>query len=221
MTWTCCADILWSVLTRGSTLTSFNVFVNSIQPLISCEDYLNSPVEKRCCCHISGVGKKRITPEHLHLPCRTLRSLRRIKRDANTDGRSTHRLRSRMLVRPKPLPSIAGSRSNPLPESLTWCPPCRKEMPDLDALYQRFAARGFVVFGISDEEKQKVEPFIREHKVSFPVLLDPGRKVNDAFVVEGIPKSFVYDREGKLVAQSIDMRTRNQFQQMLAEAGLK
>ena len=40
-------------------------------------------------------------------------------------------------------------------------------------------------------------------------------------MVEGIPKSFVYDREGKLVAQSIDMRTRNQFQEMLAEAGLE
>jgi len=103
----------------------------------------------------------------------------------------------------------------------TWCPPCRKEMPDLDALYRRFAAKGFVVLGISDEEKQKVEPFIREHKVTFPVLLDPGRKVNDAFVVEGIPKSFVYDRDGKLVAQSIDMRTQKQFLEMLGKAGLE
>lgn len=103
----------------------------------------------------------------------------------------------------------------------TWCPPCRKEMPDLDALYQRFAAKGFVVLGISDEERSKVEPFIRERKVSFPVLLDSGRKVNDQFIVEGIPKSFVYDRDGKLVAQSIDMRTRKQFLEMLAKAGLE
>jgi peroxiredoxin len=103
----------------------------------------------------------------------------------------------------------------------TWCPPCRKEMPDLEALYARFAAKGFVVLGISDEEAAKVEPFIRERKVSFPVLLDPGRKVNDMFVVEGIPKSFVYDRDGKLVAQSIDMRTQKQFLEMLAKAGLE
>jgi len=103
----------------------------------------------------------------------------------------------------------------------TWCPPCRKEMPDLDALYQRFSAKGFVVLGISDEERQKVEPFIRERKVSFPVLLDPGRKVNEMFVVEGIPKSFVYDREGKLVSQSIDMRTQKQFLEMLGKAGLQ
>jgi peroxiredoxin len=103
----------------------------------------------------------------------------------------------------------------------TWCPPCRKEMPDLEALYKRFSAKGFVVLGISDEEATKVAPFIRERKVSFPVLLDPGRKVNAMFVVEGIPKSFVYDREGKLVAQSIDMRTQKQFLQMLAKAGLE
>jgi len=103
----------------------------------------------------------------------------------------------------------------------TWCPPCRKEMPDLDALYGRFAAKGFVVLGISDEEADKVAPFIREHKVSFPVLLDPKSKVHEMFVVEGIPKSFVYDREGKLVAQSIDMRTQKQFLEMLAKAGLE
>ena len=102
----------------------------------------------------------------------------------------------------------------------TWCPPCRKEMPDLEALYARFASKGFVVLGISDEEAATAEPFIRERKVSFPVLLDPGRKVNEMFVVEGIPKSFVYDREGKLVAQSIDMRTQKQFLGMLAKAGL-
>ena len=103
----------------------------------------------------------------------------------------------------------------------TWCPPCRKEMPDLEALYGRFGSKGFVVLGISDEEATKVEPFIRERKISFPVLLDSGRKVNEMFVVEGIPKSFVYDREGKLVAQSIDMRTRKQFLEMLGKAGLE
>jgi len=102
----------------------------------------------------------------------------------------------------------------------TWCPPCRKEMPDLETLYERFSSEGLVVLAISDEEAAKIEPFIRERKFSFPVLLDPGRKVNELYQVEGIPKSFVYDRDGKLVAQSIDMRTRGQFQEMLAQAGL-
>lgn len=103
----------------------------------------------------------------------------------------------------------------------TWCPPCRKEMPDLELLQQRFRDQGFVVLAISDEEQGKVRPFITERKITYPVLLDSGRKVNDLFQVEGIPKSFVYDRDGKLVAQSIDMRTQKQFLQMLSQAGLR
>jgi peroxiredoxin len=102
----------------------------------------------------------------------------------------------------------------------TWCPPCRKEMPDLEALYQRLAPRGLVVLAVSDEEAAKVEPFITEHHFSYPILLDPGRKVNDIFHVEGIPRSFVYDREGRLVAEAMDMRTQKQFLEMLAQAGM-
>ncbi|MGA2904960.1 MAG: TlpA disulfide reductase family protein [Candidatus Korobacteraceae bacterium] len=104
----------------------------------------------------------------------------------------------------------------------TWCPPCQKEMPDLDALYKRFQDQGFVILAISeDEETGKVAPFIAERKISYPILLDPGQKVNNLFQVDGIPKSFVYDRDGKLVAQSIDMRTQRQFLEMLAQAGLR
>ena len=104
----------------------------------------------------------------------------------------------------------------------TWCPPCRKEMPDLEALYKRFQDQGFVILAISeDEETDKVKPFITERKISYPILLDPGQKVNSMFQVDGIPKSFVYNREGKLVAQSIDMRTQRQFLEMLAQAGLQ
>jgi peroxiredoxin len=103
----------------------------------------------------------------------------------------------------------------------TWCAPCRKEMPDLDALYKRFQPQGLVILAISDEDAAKVQPFITEKKTTYPVLLDTGSKVTKLFGVDGIPKTFVYDRAGKLVAQSIDMRTRGQFLEMLAEAGVK
>jgi peroxiredoxin len=103
----------------------------------------------------------------------------------------------------------------------TWCPPCRKEMPDLDALYKRFKDQGLIILAISDENADKVTPFLAAHGVSYPILLDPGRKVNEEFHVEGIPKSFVYDRAGNLVAQSIDMRTQAQFLAMLSKAGLQ
>jgi peroxiredoxin len=103
----------------------------------------------------------------------------------------------------------------------TWCPPCRKEMPDLSALYDRFKDQGFVILGISAEDADKVKPFIGEHPVSYPILLDPKGQVHKQFRIYGIPMSFVYDRSGKLVAESIDMRTQRQFLQMVSQAGIQ
>lgn len=103
----------------------------------------------------------------------------------------------------------------------TWCPPCRKELPDLEALHKRYKDQGFVMLGISDEEEAKVKPFVEQQKLTYPMLLDPGRKVNTEFRVQGIPRSLVYDRKGKLVAQAIDMRTPKQLSAMLARAGLR
>jgi peroxiredoxin len=103
----------------------------------------------------------------------------------------------------------------------TWCPPCRKEMPDLESLYLQFKNQGLVVLAISDESAVKVNKFLAARSFTYPVLLDPSRKVNQTFLIEGLPKSFVFDRSGKLVTQSIDMRTRGQFLEMLAQAGLK
>jgi peroxiredoxin len=103
----------------------------------------------------------------------------------------------------------------------TWCPPCRKEMPDLEALGKRFKDQGLVILAISDEDAAKVKPFIAERQFTFPVLLDPGRKVNKLFDVEGIPKTFIYDREGRLSAHAIDMRTEHQLLEMLGRAGIR
>jgi thiol-disulfide isomerase/thioredoxin len=103
----------------------------------------------------------------------------------------------------------------------TWCPPCRKEMPDLEKLYQSFASRGFVVLAVSDENRDTIEKFLQGKGYTFPILLDPGKEAEATFQVDGIPKSFVFDRQGRLVAQSIDMRTERQFREMLKQAGLE
>lgn len=103
----------------------------------------------------------------------------------------------------------------------TWCPPCRKEMPDLEQLSMEFAAQGLVVLAFSDETEERVRPFLERQKITYPVLLDPESKLHKAFRVEGIPKSFVFDREGKLSGVAIDMRTREQFLKMLQRAGVK
>jgi thiol-disulfide isomerase/thioredoxin len=103
----------------------------------------------------------------------------------------------------------------------TWCPPCRKELPDLNALYERFQDKGLVVLAISDEEEAVVRKYLGEHPLKFPVLRDGGKVVGKAYEIEGIPVTVVYDRAGKLAATAVDQRTERQFLEMLRKAGLR
>jgi peroxiredoxin len=103
----------------------------------------------------------------------------------------------------------------------TWCPPCRSEMPDLDSIYRRFKKDGLIVLAITDEDAGKAEQFVNEHRLSYPILLDPDKNAHRQYTIEGLPRSFVYDRDGKLVAQAIDRRTKKQFLDMLELAGLR
>ena len=103
----------------------------------------------------------------------------------------------------------------------TWCPPCRREMPDMEKLYRKYESKGLTVLAVSDEKRETVEGFLARNPYSFPVLLDADHKVHAAFGIEGIPKSFLFDREGRLAAQAIDMRTERQFVELLKLAGLE
>jgi len=103
----------------------------------------------------------------------------------------------------------------------TWCPPCRKEMPDMEKLFRTYEKQGLTVIAVSDEDRETVVNFLAKNNYSFPIALDPGRKASNAFAVDGIPKSFIFDREGRLAAQAIDMRTEGQFMELLRLAGLE
>jgi peroxiredoxin len=103
----------------------------------------------------------------------------------------------------------------------TWCPPCRKELPDLQVLSERFSARGLVILAVSDEDAKTVESYLAACPFTYPILLDPGRTVHTRFGIEGIPETFVYDRGGRLVAEAMDRRTLGQFLKMLKQAGLE
>ncbi len=104
----------------------------------------------------------------------------------------------------------------------TWCPPCVKELPALEAVYARFRDQGLVILGISDEEPAKLQTFLAGQKIDYPVLRDPGGKTGEAFEVPaiGIPESFLYDREGHLVESVIDTPTLARLVELLGRAGL-
>jgi thiol-disulfide isomerase/thioredoxin len=103
----------------------------------------------------------------------------------------------------------------------TWCGPCILEMPNLDVIYTHYQSQGLVVLSITDEDPVKVNPFISRMGYHPPVLLDTDGKVHKLFHITGIPKTFVFNREGKLVGEAIDQCTQHQFFEMLAKTDLK
>jgi thiol-disulfide isomerase/thioredoxin len=102
----------------------------------------------------------------------------------------------------------------------TWCPPCRAEMPDLNWIYNHFKSQGLVILSITDEDVFTVGPYVVRAGYDPPVLIDTGGKVAKQFHINGIPKSFVFNRDGKLVGESIDQCTQRQFLDMLGNTDL-
>lgn len=103
----------------------------------------------------------------------------------------------------------------------TWCPPCRAEMPVLDAIYTRYQNQGLVILSISAEDAFTVNSFLAGKGYHPPVLIDNGSSVNKQFHITGIPKTFVFNRDGKLTGIAIDQSTQRQFFALLAKAGLQ
>lgn len=98
----------------------------------------------------------------------------------------------------------------------TWCPYCVKEMPDLNRLYLENKEDNFVVLGIDVEEnKSKVENFVKEGGYKFPILLDKTGKVAQNYLVSGLPMSVMLDEEGRIRALQLGMMTYPQMKEML------
>ncbi len=103
----------------------------------------------------------------------------------------------------------------------SWCAPCLVEMPDLDDLYAHLKSQGLVVLAISNESESTVRAAIAHMGFHAPVLLDPEAKVAQQLGLDRVPRTFVFNREGKLVGVGIDKRSRRQFVEMLARAGMR
>ena len=79
----------------------------------------------------------------------------------------------------------------------TWCPPCKLEMPELQAYYAAHAKEGFVVLAIeSGEPTDQVASYVQEHGLTFPVFLDPHITALEAFDNWNLPNSYIIDRQG-------------------------
>ncbi|HSP13428.1 MAG TPA: TlpA disulfide reductase family protein [Thermoanaerobaculia bacterium] len=87
----------------------------------------------------------------------------------------------------------------------TWCGPCRFEIPELGKLHDKYSSRGFEVIGVSVDEggADDVRPFLKETKISYPIVVDPEGKLAEILQTNNLPTSVLLDKSGSVVWKHI------------------
>jgi peroxiredoxin len=83
----------------------------------------------------------------------------------------------------------------------TWCEPCKKELPTLVSLDQKYRDQGLTVLGVSTDVPSNygtLRAMVAQHGIAYPIVLDPNGREIAGYGVRGYPTTFVIDREGNL-----------------------
>jgi peroxiredoxin len=102
----------------------------------------------------------------------------------------------------------------------TWCGPCRLEMPAFQARWERYSPELAVLAVNFDEPADQVQTFADEFGLTFPVLLDPGGKVQELYRVRGYPTTYGVDTEGTVQFVHIGLMTEEQMDGYLSQMGV-
>ena len=87
----------------------------------------------------------------------------------------------------------------------TWCPPCEEEMPAIQRLYETLSPAGLNVAAVSIDqmEGEKVLAWTVARHLTFPILQDRSRRIEQIYQTTGQPESFIIDRRGIIVKKLI------------------
>jgi thiol-disulfide isomerase/thioredoxin len=89
----------------------------------------------------------------------------------------------------------------------TWCPPCRGEIPNVVATYQKYHDKGFEIIGVSlDSDQQKLLDFIKQNNMTWQQYFDGGgwqNKLAMKYGIESIPMTFLLDGDGKIIGKDL------------------
>jgi peroxiredoxin len=81
----------------------------------------------------------------------------------------------------------------------TWCAPCRQEMPQLNKLYEKYRASGFVLLGVNvDDDTRHAADVASKLGLKFPVLLDTDKAVSRLYDLSTMPSTVLIDRDGRV-----------------------
>lgn len=94
----------------------------------------------------------------------------------------------------------------------TWCPPCKMEIPDFIALQSEFAGRDVQIIGIALDEPDKVKSFAMQNGMNYPVLLGSDEISQRYGGIDGIPTTYVIDKQGRIAARYEGYRSRAVFE---------
>jgi len=84
----------------------------------------------------------------------------------------------------------------------SWCAPCREEMPAMERLYQEFKDKGFVILAVNVKDKrQDALTFVKELKLTYPVLLDSEDEVGLLYGAWGLPATYLVGSKGATLAR--------------------
>jgi len=100
----------------------------------------------------------------------------------------------------------------------TWCPPCRRGIPDLISLKSQYKNKGLEIIGISldqDNTIDAVKPFIKDYKINYPVVYGNMDVVVAYGNIESIPTSFIIDKEGKIAARYVGLVEKEVYQKQI------
>lgn len=95
----------------------------------------------------------------------------------------------------------------------TWCPPCRKGIPDLVELQKEFKDK-LVVIGISLDQQNTIKdlaPFIKQYGINYPVVLGDQKVVMDYGNIQAIPTSFIVDQAGNIVDTHVGLVPKSTY----------
>ena len=104
----------------------------------------------------------------------------------------------------------------------TWCPPCREEMPDIEAMYQEYNQNqeDVIFLGVANPKSEKnpntrevekdgVIEFLEENNLTFPVLFDETGEVFNEYAISALPTTFMIDKNGNIYGYAPGMLTKD------------